>query len=99
MIEKKINAKGNKARVTFELPADAAQESVYVVGDFNDWDKEATPMKHVKGRGVWKAQLSLETGKQYQFRYLIDGTDWHNDEQADGYVQSPFFSENGVLEL
>ena len=56
-----------------------------------------TPMK--KTKGVWSVSLDLETGKEYQFRYLIDGTNWENDPEADKFVPSGLGSENSVLAL
>ena len=100
MIEKKISPKGKSATVTFELPADAASEGVAVVGDFNDWSQETHPMKLSKKEGVWKKKVSgLKPGSSYQFRYLVDGEQWRNDEAADGYVPTPYFSDNCVVEV
>ncbi|MEM1125693.1 MAG: isoamylase early set domain-containing protein [Bacteroidota bacterium] len=98
MIDKKVSAKGTKARVSFELPAEAAENSVAVVGDFNEWNPEANPMKLLK-KGTWKATISLDTGSNYQFRYLLDNQTWRNDEEADAYVPNEFAEENCVLEL
>lgn len=99
MIEKKVSPRGKSVRVTFELPADAAQESVAVVGDFNDWNAEKDQMKLDKKKGVWTKSISLKPDNSYQFRYYVDGSEWRNDEQADRYVANEYFSENGVIEL
>lgn len=90
-----------QANVTFQLPAEAAPkaEKVTLVGDFNGWDKIATEMKKLK-TGVFKATVKLETGKEYQFRYLIDGETWENDWEADKYVPNELtFEENSVVAL
>jgi 1,4-alpha-glucan branching enzyme len=99
MIEKKSSPKGKSVKVEFSLPADAASDSVTVVGDFNDWDKEKHPMKLDQKRGVWTAAIALKPGTAYQFRYYVDGTDWRNDESADRYESNPYFSENSVVEV
>jgi 1,4-alpha-glucan branching enzyme len=99
MIEKKPSPNGKSVRVKFELPGDTATDSVYVVGDFNEWSESDHPMKYVKSRNVWNATVSLEPGRSYQFRYLIDGDQWQNDEEADGLEPSPYFSENSVIRL
>ena len=62
-------------------------ESVYIVGDFNNWDISANPMTKTKN-GDYTAILDLETGKEYQFRYLIDESIWENDWNADRYIKS-----------
>ena len=91
---------GDRQRlVAEELPGDAVQDEAVVVGDFNDWDEESHPMKYVKSRDVWKRDVSLEAGETYEFRYLVDGNEWRNDEDADDAVSTPFASENSVLKL
>ena len=99
MIQKQNSPKGKSVKVTFELPADVAQQSVAVVGDFNDWDKEKHQMKLNKKKGVWSKSISLKPGNAYQFRYYVDGSSWRNDEAADRYESNPYFSENGVVEV
>ena len=98
MITKKISPKGNSVRVTFELPAETAAETVAVVGDFNEWDVEKGAMKLDKKKNVWKAGVSVKPGKSFQFRYVADGDKWINDEQADAFVQNEYFGENCVVE-
>ncbi|MEQ8518002.1 MAG: isoamylase early set domain-containing protein [Cytophagales bacterium] len=68
-----------------------------VVGDFNDW--KASLMKKFK-TGEYQTTMSFEKGKEYQFRYLIDGKACENDWDADKYVQSPVSLEkNSVVVL
>ena len=43
--------------------------------------------------------MRLEAGREYEFRYLVDGTVWHNDWYADKYVTNVFGSENSVIVL
>ena len=71
MLTKKVSKNGKNCRVTFELPADVNAETAALCGEFNDWDASSTPMKKLKN-GSFTATLDLETGKEYQFRYLID---------------------------
>ncbi len=77
--------------VTFRLPKEAAQgaKNVTLVGDFNNWNIHANPMKKLKS-GDYTITLDLEKGGQYQFRYLIDEITWENDWNADKYVKSPY---------
>lgn len=96
MIKKKFLKSKQVCEVTFELPKDiAAQKEVSVVGEFNGWDGTANPMQ--KSKGVWKTTLKLETGQEYQFRYLVDGQSWYNDEAADKYVPNYIDGDNSVL--
>jgi 1,4-alpha-glucan branching enzyme len=67
------------------------------VGDFNNWSESATPMKKDKD-GTWSTVLSLQPGREYYFRYLIDETKWENDWNADKYVRSPYSdADNSVV--
>lgn len=84
-------------KVTFTLPEAIKAETAYLVGDFNNWDEKATPMKLVKKNGQFNITLELETGREYQFRYLVNGTEWHNDWHADKYVPNPFSGDNSVV--
>lgn len=86
------------SKVTFRLPHEAAPEakSVHLVGEFNDWDKLATPMTQLKN-GDFKVTLDLETGRQYNFRYLIEGKVWENDWEADKYAPSEIAEEENSV--
>ncbi len=100
-IKKQYFKTKDECKVTLTLSQEAAQDAkkVTVVGDFNDWKKTANPMKKFK-TGEFKTTLSLEKGKEYQFRYLIDGKAYENDWEADKYVQSPVSTEeNSVIVL
>jgi len=97
MIKKK--AYKTTVRVTFELPAEVADDEVAVVGDFNDWNPEEGKMDYVKTRDVWKKGVSFEPGETHEFRYLVDGTEWRNDEAADEYVPNSYFGENSVVKV
>lgn len=83
-------------KVTFYSPAQVEAESVNLVGDFNGWSETETEMKKLKD-GRFSVLLELEAGKDYQFRYLVNGKDWHNDWEADKYVANPFSGDNSVV--
>lgn len=95
---KKRYLKSGPVKVEFVVPdAIAANaESVYLVGDFNNWDETATPMQQFKN-GTYKITLNLEPDQHYQFRYLVNGKQWHNDWEADRYVPNPFSGDNSVV--
>ncbi|MHB0754633.1 isoamylase early set domain-containing protein [Polaribacter sp. M15] len=84
-------------KVTFTVPAEDAK-NVAVVGSFNEWNEEATPLKKLKN-GSFKGTVNLETGSSYEFRYLIDGT-YTNELEADSLAWNDFAgAENSVLSL
>ncbi len=99
MVSKKTSPKGKSVRVTFSVPGDVADESLAVVGDFNDWDPRQHSMKLDKKNGVWTKSISFKPGTRLEFRYFADGTSWLNDEAADEYVPNGFLSDNSVVEL
>jgi 1,4-alpha-glucan branching enzyme len=101
MLKKRYIKSRQVAKITFEmpqaeLPEGIAVESVHVVGEFNDWDPTANPMTRRKGR-VYRATVELEPGREYQFRYLVNGEHWCNDWHADGYVASDTGEDNCVV--
>ena len=88
-------------KVTFNIPEDiskSAQEA-HVVGEFNEWSISATPMRRLKN-GAFSATVELPTGRAYQFRYLLEKSQWINDPDADEYHVTPFGdSQNSVILL
>ena len=82
--------------MAFTLLEAIKAEAVHLVGDFNDWNESATPMKKLKS-GRFMVTLELEKGREYQFRYPVNGTEWHNDWHADKYVPNPFRGDNSVV--
>jgi len=88
-------------KVTFRLPGEAAgfAESANIVGEFNDWNIYATPMKKLK-TGAFSVTIDLEPNREYQFRYLLEDEIWENDGEADKYVLHPYGDgENSVVVL
>jgi hypothetical protein len=74
-------------RVTFWLPKDAAPDatSVAVAGSFNDWSLDRHPLKRLKN-GDFQLALELEAGREFEFRFVIDGVRWESAWNADKYV-------------
>lgn len=99
MITKKFLKSKPVCKATFTLPVEAAPKAkeVAIVGEFNDWNPEEGVVMKKQKNGVFKAVVDLRAGKEYEFRYLIDGEKWENDWQADKYVTSPFGVENSVV--
>jgi 1,4-alpha-glucan branching enzyme len=99
MIKKQFLKSKPVCKATFNLPKEAAPkaDTVVLVGDFNEWNtQEGIEMKKLKN-GNFKTTVDLESGKEYQFRYLIDGQVWENDWEADKYVSTPFGVDNSVI--
>jgi nucleotide-binding universal stress UspA family protein len=73
-------------QVEFSVDMQEADVSAYLVGDFNNWDKRATPMERTEN-GRWQATLQLKPNSCYHFQYLINQQHRVNEEYADGYVK------------
>jgi 1,4-alpha-glucan branching enzyme len=99
MIRKEPGPAPNVVRVTFELPPTVWAESVNLVGDFNNWSPTSLPMNRGRNDDSWRLTLDLQRGREYQFRYLVNGTEWCNDWDADRYVANPFGGDNSVVIL
>ena len=50
-----------------------------------------------KGINIPKFRIRLPKGGEFEFRYLIDGDNWINDNEADTYRENEHGSENGVV--
>ena len=66
--------------VQFILVAPAAS-SVSLVGDFNDWDAEATPLRPATADGVWTVNVPLTPGRHH-YSFVVDGSRWMPDPSA-----------------
>ena len=100
-ISKQFLKKKPICKVTFTIPEDMGNGAKisHVVGEFNDWSTSQTPMKHLKN-GSFSATVALETGRSYQFRYLLGDGQWKNDPEADDELPTPFGdSKNSVIFL
>ncbi len=97
-IKKQSIKTSQECKVTFILAKKiaASVNRANLVGDFNDWDIESIPMKKLK-TGEFTATVNLARGKEYQFKYLLDSSDWINENEADKYVSNAFQSENSVV--
>jgi hypothetical protein len=101
MLKKQYVKSRKICKITFELakdqvPPDVEAKNVYLVGEFNNWDPTVTPMPRRKG-GIYRTMLELEPGREYQFRYLVNGEHWYNDQHADAYVPGGSGADNCVV--
>ena len=97
MLNKRNMARG-KVRVTFTMPPIDQVQQLNLVGDFNQWSKVSTPMQQ-GADATWSVTITLDSGRDYQFRYLANGADWHNDWAADAYLPNEFGTDNSVVSL
>ncbi len=97
MISKDYTPKRTVCKVTFSLPSGKAENSVSLVGDFNEWDTNSNKLE-LKG-DQWQTTVRMTPGSETRFRYFIDGHSWENDEQADSFVANDFGTEDSVVKI
>ena len=87
-------------KVTFLLSAEIVGEatSAILLGEFNNWEANNGITLKKQKDGSLKATASLEAGRSYQYRYLLNDGRWVNDERAENYVHANGFAvENCVI--
>ena len=66
--------------VRFVLAAPGAGQ-VALVGDFNEWDARATPMRYDAGQNEWSVTVPLASG-WHAYAFVVDGSRWVHDPGA-----------------
>lgn len=86
----------------FSCRADEAR-AVSLVGTFNDWNPDATPMSR-NAAGEWTVTLELAPGR-YEYKFVVDGQ-WCCEPGCDDAsfssadcVENPFGSRNRSIEV
>jgi 1,4-alpha-glucan branching enzyme len=93
MMKEESKKKSSRRRVMFSLKAPNAR-AVFLVGDFNNWDAGANPMK-LEEDGRWKISLILLPGR-HEFKFLVDGK-WREGTKEEQTVPNGFGTLNNVL--
>jgi 1,4-alpha-glucan branching enzyme len=86
MVKTSKPRRDGNVRVTFTLPAAEPAAAVSVVGDFNDWDPYAHPLRR-RANQTRSVSVTVPTGSTLRFRYLAEGGHWFDDDTlspADG---------------
>jgi hypothetical protein len=84
--------------LTFVFVAQGATR-VSLVGDFNQWDADATPMRRIENSNAWAVTVPLSRGRHvYQF-YAVDseGEKWIADPSAPAVPDGGFGRANSVV--
>jgi len=80
--------------VEFRLRAPGAT-SVAVVGHFTEWEADYT-LDDVDGDGVWTGRVPVTPGV-HEYMFVIDGSEWVTDPDAERYRDDGFGNRNAVL--
>ena len=98
-LEKKYLKSKPICKVKFVAPEPLAENArtIFLAGDFNDWNYSETPLRKQRD-GRYATTLDLQTGNEYEYRFVLDGEVWENDFAADKYVPSGMGqAENSVV--
>lgn len=69
--------------------------SVSLAGTFNDWNTGADPLEKGEG-GVWTVVKPLAPGT-YQYKFVVNGTDWKEDPQNPNSTDDGYGGKNSTL--
>ena len=92
---KRAKDKGG-VRLTFVLSLQDTPEPVSVLGDFNNWDPHAHPLKK-RANGTRSATVVVPAGGRYAFKYLADGGTWFTDTDADEHASNEYGQVNSIV--
>lgn len=98
MLKRRAVSGSEQVKVTFAVPGDDPRLPASVVGDFNGWDPTAHRMRP-RSNGTWSAVVTLDAGREYQFRYRSEDGGWFDEDEADGRVPNQFASTNCVIRI
>lgn len=73
----------------------SADSAVALVGDFNDWDPRATPLRP-SSDGLWSVVVPLRPGR-YRYTFVVDGTQWRRDPSAPRALEDDFGTPTSVI--
>jgi len=82
-------------RLLFVFHDDAA-ESVSVAGDFNDWNKLATPLER-NGSGLWSTQIVIPHSGRFEYKFIVNGNRWIEDPSNGMKAPDQFGGLNSVV--
>src|SRR5690349_8135010 len=68
-------------RVPVRFAFETTAQRVSVVGDFNGWDPDATPMRRAGAPQRWEVETRLEAGRS-EYAFVLDGRLWVPDPNA-----------------
>jgi 5'-AMP-activated protein kinase regulatory beta subunit len=83
-------------RVTFRVRADPGS-TVFLAGDFNQWNPSAKPMRDAKGTGDYAVTLNLAPGA-YEYKFVINGA-WSVDPGCADWAPNNLGTLNSVRKV
>ena len=93
---KRSKDKDGGVKLTFTLSLHDTPNPVSVLGDFNDWDPLANPLKK-RSNGTRSTTVVVPSGGRFAFKYLSDGGTWFNDVDADEHSTNEYGEVNSLV--
>jgi hypothetical protein len=90
-----VPAPGLETRPVEFVLRTAADSAVALVGDFNDWDPRATPLRPTAD-SLWSVVVPLRPGR-YHYTFVVDGTRWSRDPSAPRALEDDFGTPTSVI--
>jgi 1,4-alpha-glucan branching enzyme len=93
----KRSKEGGGVKLTFALSLSDTPHPVSVLGDFNDWDPHAHPLRK-RSNGTRSTSVVVAAGRCIAFKYLADGGTWFHEPDADRQEPNEYGELNSVVE-
>ncbi len=94
MIQKTYFKTKDYCKVKFSYAPETA-ETVEILGLNGDWDNAVIMSK--KKDGSFAVEVNLPKDSSHQFKYLVNKTEWLNDETSDSFEPNGFGNTNGIV--
>lgn len=72
--------------------------SVYVLGDFNGWQKSEDNQLVKQESGEWAGHLTIKRGGQYRYKFLVDDT-WMTDPSNSASEKNIFGTVDSIMSV
>jgi serine protease AprX len=82
-------------RLLFVFHDDGA-ESVSVAGDFNGWNRLATPLER-NGSGLWSTEIVVPRSGSFEYKFIVNGNRWIDDPSNGMKTPDSYGGLNSVL--
>lgn len=82
-------------RVEFTYVPQKTVKEVYLAGSFNAWNQKANKLEKNED-GSYSTTLLLKPD-EYSYKFVVNGTDWVTDPNADKYEDDGFGGKNSII--
>jgi len=86
-----------KTEVIFKVAVDEKDAEVFVMGNFNNWSRNSTPMQDSDGDGIYTASLFLDNGI-YEYQFVVNHREFYDPENP-VRVDNGFGYYNSLLKV